>query len=251
MTERKIYKVENHPLRILIDEVKNFFEKGDISDLSIPGEKFKVFEDFPPIVSTHDCFDQLFIPPEHPGRQPTDTFYTSKTECLRPHTSVHQIPLMKGPGGNAFLCVGDVYRKDTVDRTHYPAFHQMEGVRIYDFDQIGAKTKEEAKEICKRDLKQVLENLVRHLYGDVEMRWIDEYFPFTDPSIELEIYFNDDWVEVLGSGVILDGVMHNAGLDTDKQVGWAFGLGLERWAMKLFDIGDIRLFWSKDERFIK
>ena len=68
MTERKIYKVENHPLRILIDEVKSFFEKGEISDLSIPGEKFKVFEDFSPIVSTYDCFDQLFIPPDHPGR---------------------------------------------------------------------------------------------------------------------------------------------------------------------------------------
>lgn len=160
---------------------------------------------------------------------------------------------MSGSAGegknNAFLCVGDVYRKDTVDRTHYPAFHQMEGVRIYDFEQIGAKSKAEAKEICKRDLQQILSNLAKHLYGDVEMKWIDEYFPFTDPSLELEIFFNDDWVEILGSGVILDGVMHNAGRDTDKEVGWAFGLGLERWAMKLFEIGDIRLFWSTDERF--
>lgn len=145
---------------------------------------------------------------------------------------------------NSFLCVGDVYRKDTVDRTHYPAFHQMEGVRIYDFEQIGAKSKEEAKIICKRDLQQVLENLAKHLYGEVEMKWIDEYFPFTDPSIELEIFFNDDWVEILGSGVILDGVMVNGGRDIEKEVGWAFGLGLERWAMKLFEIGDIRLFWS-------
>jgi phenylalanyl-tRNA synthetase alpha chain len=92
---------------------------------------------------------------------------------------------------------------------------------------------------------------VKHLYGDVQMKWIDEYFPFTDPSLEVEIFFNDDWVEVLGSGVILDGVMQNAGRDTEKEVGWAFGLGLERWAMKLFDIGDIRLFWTEDERFLK
>ena len=83
------------------------------------------------------------------------------------------------------------------------------------------------------------------------MKWIDEYFPFTDPSIELEIFFNDDWVEILGSGVILDGVMINGGRNIDKEVGWAFGLGLERWAMKLFEIGDIRLFWSQDERFLK
>jgi phenylalanyl-tRNA synthetase alpha chain len=76
------------------------------------------------------------------------------------------------------------------------------------------------------------------------MKWIDEYFPFTDPSLELEIFFNDDWVEVLGSGVILDGVMLNANRNIEKEVGWAFGLGLERWAMKLFEISDIRLFWS-------
>ena len=92
--------------------------------------------------------------------------------------------------------------------------------------------------------------MARYLYGDVEMRWVDENFPFTDPSIELEIFFNDDWVEILGSGVILDGVMQNGGRNTDKQVGFAFGLGLERWAMKLFGIDDIRLFWSQDERFL-
>ena len=91
---------------------------------------------------------------------------------------------------------------------------------------------------------------MQHVYGDVEMKWIDEYFPFTDPSLEVEIFFNNDWVEILGSGVILDGVMENAGRDTEKEVGWAFGLGLERWAMKLFEIGDIRLFWTEDERFL-
>ena len=82
------------------------------------------------------------------------------------------------------------------------------------------------------------------------MKWIDEYFPFTDPSLEVEIFFNNDWVEILGSGVILDGVMENAGRASEKEVGWAFGLGLERWAMKLFEIGDIRLFWTEDERFL-
>ena len=82
------------------------------------------------------------------------------------------------------------------------------------------------------------------------MKWIDEYFPFTDPSLELEIFFNDDWVEILGSGVILDGVMINGGRDIEKEVGYAFGLGLERWAMKLFEIGDIRMFWTEDRRFL-
>jgi phenylalanyl-tRNA synthetase alpha chain len=99
-------------------------------------------------------------------------------------------------------------------------------------------------------LQQVLENLAKSIFGDVEMRWVDEFFPFTDPSIELEIFINDDWVEILGSGVILDGVMQNGKRNIDTEVGWAFGLGLERWAMKLFDIGDIRLFWSEDPRFL-
>lgn len=126
----------------------------------------------------------------------------------------------------------------------------MEGVRIYDFKDIGAKDVKEAKMICERDLKQVLENLAREVFGDVEMRWIDAYFPFTEPSIELEIYYNNEWMEVLGSGVIHDRVMLNANMDISREVGWAFGLGLERWAMKLFDINDIRLFWSQDPRFL-
>jgi phenylalanyl-tRNA synthetase alpha chain len=96
----------------------------------------------------------------------------------------------------------------------------------------------------------VLSNLAKHIFGDVEMRWAPENFPFTDPSLELEIYINGNWVEILGSGVILDGVMHNAGRNTEKEVGWAFGLGLERWAMRMFDIPDIRLFWSQDPRFL-
>ncbi len=111
---------------------------------------------------------------------------------------------------NAFICVGDVYRKDTVDKTHYPAFHQMEGVRTYKFSDIGAKDVREAKIICERDLKQVLENLAKHLFGDVEMRWVEAYFPFTEPSIELEIFYNNEWLEVLGSGVIHDKVMQRA-----------------------------------------
>lgn len=92
--------------------------------------------------------------------------------------------------------------------------------------------------------------MTKYLFGDQELRWIKEYFPFTDPSIELEVFMNDDWVEILGCGVILDGVMINGGRDIEKEVGWAFGLGLERWAMKLFGIDDIRLFWSQDERFL-
>ena len=116
----------------------------------------------------------------------------------------------------------------------------MEGVRLFTLEDIGAKTVEEGKEIAARDLKEVLSNLAREVFGDVEMKWSPDSFPFTDPSYELEIYYNGEWLEILGCGVIYDGVMTNAGRDLQKEVGWAFGLGLERWAMKLFEIDDIR-----------
>lgn len=98
-------------------------------------------------------------------------------------------------------------------------------------------------------MKGILTGLAKHLFGDVPMRWNSEYFPFTDPSFELEVQFNGKWLEVLGCGVIHKDVLHNSqrGLD----YGWAFGLGLERLAMVLFDIPDIRIFWSNDERFLK
>ena len=108
--------------------------------------------------------------------------------------------------------MGDVYRKDTVDRTHYPAFHQMEGVRVFTDlrETFGTTDVSEVKILVERDLKSVLENLAKEIFGDVEMRWNDDYFPFTDPSFELEVFYNGEWLEVLGSGVILDGVLKNA-----------------------------------------
>jgi phenylalanyl-tRNA synthetase alpha chain len=98
------------------------------------------------------------------------------------------------------------------------------------------------------DLKSILSQLAHHLFGEVPMRWNDEYFPFTEPSYELEVFFQGKWMEVLGCGVIHHEVMSNSQRPND--VGWAFGLGLERLAMILFDIPDIRLFWSNDERFL-
>lgn len=128
----------------------------------------------------------------------------------------------------------------------------MEGVRVFTdpMETFGTKDVGEVKILVERDLKNVLENLAKHIFGDVEMRWNDDYFPFTDPSFELEVFYNNEWLEVLGSGVILDGVLKNAHRDPTQQIGWAFGLGLERWAMKLFEIDDIRLFWSTDSRFM-
>ncbi|KAL6206267.1 hypothetical protein ACLB2K_023515 [Fragaria x ananassa] len=123
---------------------------------------------------------------------------------------------------------------------------EMEGVRVFSPEDWAA-SETDATSYVAEDLKKCLEGLARHLFGDVEMRWVDTYFPFTDPSFELEIFFQEKWLEVLGCGVTEQEILKRSG-KTDN-VAWAFGLGLERLAMVLFDIPDIRLFWSTDERF--
>jgi phenylalanyl-tRNA synthetase alpha chain len=126
----------------------------------------------------------------------------------------------------------------------------MEGVRMFseeELNQAGAISPSDKLAYVEQDLKNGLEGMARTLFGDVEMRWGVDYFPFTDPSFELEIYFNDEWLEVLGCGVVHKDIVKAVG--RGEQLGWAFGLGLERLAMILFSIPDIRLFWSVDERF--
>lgn len=167
-------------------------------------------------------------------------------QVLRTHTSAHQTQFIS-KGNNAFLCTGDVYRRDEIDSSHYPVFHQMEGVRIFPELSLPSISAAERQELIVKDLKTILSGLARHLFGDVEMRWNDEYFPFTEPSFELEVQFQGKWLEVLGCGMIHADVMRNSNRPTEY--GWAFGLGLERLAMVLFGIPDIRLFWTNDERF--
>mmetsp|Transcript_65148 Transcript_65148/g.152497 ORF Transcript_65148/g.152497 Transcript_65148/m.152497 type:complete len:476 (+) Transcript_65148:64-1491(+) len=228
-----------HPLGILWKTVQDYFAEQD------PNCKF--FDTEKPVVNTVDCFDKLRVPPEHPSRSPSDTYYVNKDYVLRTHTSAHQCQfLSQYPKITSFLCAGDVYRRDEIDASHYPAFHQCEGVRLFDAEKV-------SREEVLEDLKKTLEGLAAHLFqlktGEDTMRWLDEYFPFTEPSLELEIFYQDDWMEVLGCGVIHHDVLRNAGLDPAKVHGWAFGLGLERLAMVLFGIPDIRLFWSEDSRF--
>jgi phenylalanyl-tRNA synthetase alpha chain len=151
-------------------------------------------------------------------------------------------------GEKRFLVTGDVYRRDSIDATHFPVFHQMEGVRVFTQDEI-AGSELTGEELASQELKNMLEGLARHLFGEVEMRWVDAYFPFTNPSYELEIYFNGEWLEVLGCGVMETKILNEASLVNERA--WAFGLGLERLAMVLFDIPDIRLFWTDDARFLK
>lgn len=209
----------------------------------------KVFPDFAnfsgflcPQVSTVQNFDDMLIPKDHVSRSKSDTFYLSDKELLRTHTSAHQTEFMR-LGYSKFLLSGDVYRRDEIDRTHFPVFHQMEGVKLFP-----AGT---SKEVIFDDLKQTLDRLSTFLFPLAKQKnWMDCYFPFTNPSLELEIEYNGKLVELLGSGVIEPEILHDkCGLDKEVR-GWAFGLGLDRLAMLLFNIPDVRLFWSKDERFV-
>lgn len=192
-------------------------------------------------MSATECFDDLLVPPDHPSRLPCDTYYISSDTLLRPHMTAHDPALLREGVQAALLC-GDVYRRDTVDRTHYPVFHQMDTYRLYPAG--------EDREVIQRDLQGVLEGVAHMLFGEqAQLRWVDAYFPFTTPSLELEVFWNGEWLEVLGCGLLHRGVLQRTGVPDDVD-GWAFGLGLERLAMVLFDVPDIRLFWSKDERFI-
>ncbi|GAV74689.1 tRNA-synt_2d domain-containing protein/FDX-ACB domain-containing protein [Cephalotus follicularis] len=234
----QLHRRNQHPLGILKNAIYEYFDNNY-------SNKFDKFDDLSPLVSVKQNFDDVLVPADHVSRSYNDTYYVDSQTVLRCHTSAHQAELLS-MGYTHFLVTGDVYRRDSIDSTHFPVFHQMEGFRVFcpdDWEASGL----DATSYAATDLKKCLEGLTRHLFGAVEMRWIDTYFPFTNPSFELEIYFQGKWLEVLGCGVTEQEILRRSG--KQNNVAWAFGLGLERLAMVLFDIPDIRLFWSIDDRF--
>jgi len=224
---KNLYQIPNHPICIIKNRIYEYFQNSR-----------EIFEGLSPYVDVQSNFDDLLIPTDHPSRSKSDTFYSDDKTVLRTHTSAHQTGFMK-EGRSNFLVTGDVYRKDEIDAFHYPVFHQMEGVSI-----LGSKI--DPIEVCNR-IKQDLGGLIEFLFPNCEYKFVDTYFPFTEPSCEVEVLLNNKWVEVLGAGVIRDKIMENCGLS--HLSGWAFGLGLERLAMIFFEIPDIRYFWTDDERF--
>uniref|UniRef100_A0A7N6A1M7 phenylalanine--tRNA ligase n=1 Tax=Anabas testudineus TaxID=64144 RepID=A0A7N6A1M7_ANATE len=267
---RNLHNQSHHPLWLIKERIKAHFYSSYVGRLGNP--LFSVHDNLSPVVTVEQNFDSLLIPPGHPSRKRGDNYYLNRKTMLRAHTSAHQRELVKS-GLDAFLLAGDVYRRDEIDTSHYPVFHQMEGVRLFSnhelfskvrngedlslFERGGRRTPEkqethtlEAVKLVEFDLKQTLTRLVTHLFGeDLEVRWVDCYFPFTHPSFEMEVRFQGDWMEVLGCGVMEQELLNSAG--AENKLGWAFGLGLERLAMVLYSIPDIRLFWSQDERFLK
>lgn len=223
---KNLHNKKNHPIEIVKNKIYDYF-----------GKEFKKFDFLNPVVNIENNFDRLLIEKDHPSRRTSDTYYVDDENVLRTHTSAHQSELLE-QGHRKFLVTGDVYRKDEIDKSHYPVFHQTEGVCIVDDNQ--------NPEI---ELKKVLSGLIEHLFPNCEYRFSEDYFPFTEPSFEAEVKFNDRWLEILGCGVVHEKILESCKLKDKK--GWAFGLGLERLAMVLFNIPDIRYFWTEDERFLK
>ena len=195
-----------------------------------------------PEVETEEFnFDMLNIRKSHPARQMHDTFYVNKkSNVLRTHTSPVQIRgMLKKKPPLAFISGGKVYRKDD-DATHLPMFHQIEGIIVN-------------QDINFANLKYLIFNIIQRLFGkSVEIRFRPSYFPFTEPSAEVDILSNDGkWLEILGCGVVNPIVLSNCNIDLDKYSGLAFGLGVERIAMIKYGVTDIRDFYKSNLDFLK
>jgi phenylalanyl-tRNA synthetase alpha chain len=245
-----IYKIPNHPLCILKNKIYQFFKNPNSLKSKIGNPSFIIHEDFHPIVTAKENFYDLLVEKDNDTVSPKNTYYWDEDHVLRTHMTAHDVQLLRN-GEKEFISIGDVYRRDSIDSTHYPIFHQMDGVRLFNKAELLTYSGSTADptQIAVDDLKYILEGLNGHLFGDVKFRWVDAYFPFTEPSYELEIFYNGAWLELLGCGILRDKIIDNSGLDSRKQIAWAFGMGLDRLAMKMFDIKDIRLFWTKDKRF--
>jgi phenylalanyl-tRNA synthetase alpha chain len=216
-----------------------------------------MFRDFidiqvPEVVPADKSFDLFNFPADHPARSASDTYYIDKEHILRTHTTIMWYYLFTHPDAQAAykagkpigaLSYGKVYRKDEIDRNHMNVFHQIDGVYIVEKNQ---------KVITIEDLKVVLVAIAQAAFGpDVEYRFNQDTFPYTDPSLEMEIKRGDRWIEVLGCGVVRGSVLANFGIDPEKYTGWAFGFGLERLAIISMTLPDIRLLWSEDPRVKK
>lgn len=230
-----------HPLTQVLRQVTQCFV----------GMGFEVVEG-PEIELDHYNFELLNIPRDHPARDAQDTFYIDENIVLRTHTSPVQARTMlnrKPP--IRIICPGRVFRADEVDATHSPVFHQIEGLVI-------------DRDVTMADLRGTLAAFAHNLYGaDIKTRFRPSFFPFTEPSTEVDLTCivcrgkgcrvckGSGWIEVLGGGMVNPKVLTACGIDPDVYTGFAFGIGLERITMLRYDIGDMRLLYEGDLRFLR
>ena len=231
-----------HPMYTVLDEIKDIFI----------GMGFDIL-DGPEIEQAEYNFTKLNAPEDHPSRDWTDTFYLTEDSSvlLRSQTSPMQIRAMETRElPIRIISPGRVYRKDEVDATHSPMFHQIEGLVV-------------DKGITMADLKGTLNTVIRQIYGpDTQTRFRPHHFPFTEPSCEVDIQCHkcggkgcptckgEGWIEVLGAGMVHPKVLRNCNVDPDVYSGFAFGFGLERLALGQFKISDMRLIFENDVRFL-
>ena len=220
-----------HPLRIVRNNIIKIFRDIGFS-----------IEDGPEIEEDWYNFTALNFPENHPAREMQDTFFISKDPdvVLRTHTSNVQIRLMeKQKPPMRVIIPGRVYRNETVSAKSHCFFHQVEGLYI-------------DKNVSFKDLKDTLYYFAKEMFGsDTKVRFRPSYFPFTEPSAEMDISWKNGWLEILGSGLVDPNVLKNCGIDPEEYSGFAFGMGIERIAMLKYGIDDLRLFSENDKRFLK
>ena len=231
-----------HPITRVTEEIIEVFE----------GLGFSVAEG-PEVESDYYNFAALNFPDDHPARDMQDTFHVGPDALLRTHTSPVQIRTMKAQRPPVrIICLGKVYRRDILDATHSPMFHQVEGLAV-------------DKHITMADLKATLQLFAREMFGPTSgVRFRPSFFPFTEPSAEFDVRCfkcggdgacrfckNSGWLEIGGSGMVHPNVLRNVGYDPEEVTGWAFGMGIDRIALLKYEIDDIRLFFDNDLRFLQ
>lgn len=226
------------PIAEIVKRVTNLPEFKDLDIIEVPE-----------IVPANISFDLFDFPADHPARSKTDTYYVDENHILRTHTTVMwyyylqqedvKQRMVNGEPVGCF-CYGKVYRKDEIDRNHMNVFHQIDGWYL------APKNKQI---IGKKELDIELRNIAKAVFApDINIKIFDDTFPYTDPSLQMEVEKNGKWLEVLGSGVVKGSVLEKFGIDSSKWNGWAFGPGIERLAMVSMGLPDMRLFWSEDPR---
>lgn len=230
-----------HPITQIIEEVEEIFL----------GMGYQI-ADGPEVEKAIYNFDKLNTPPDHPARDLQDTFYITEDIVLRSQTSPVQARVMENQKPPIkIICPGAVYRSDSVDATHSPVFHQIEGLVV-------------DKNIAMTDLKGTLEMFAKKCLGEnTKIRFRPHHFPFTEPSAEADVSCfvcggkgcrvckGEGWIELLGCGMVHPNVLTNCGIDPEEYSGFAFGFGVERIAMAKFGIEDMRLLFENDVRFLK
>jgi len=233
---RKAALGTRHPLSMTMEKAVDIFVKlgyDTVTDI----------EDSPEIEEDYYCFEALNCPKDHPARDMQDTLYLTEDmgTLLRTHTSAVQIRQMeKRKPPFRIVAPGRVYRRDDIDATHSMIFHQVEILAI-----------EERGNLNIGHLKGTVEHFLKNMFGpDIEVRFRGSYFPFTEPSMEVDVLFKGKWLEVLGCGMVDPNVLEMAGIDPNKYSGFAAGFGAERFAMVIHEISDIREFYKSDARFL-